>query len=103
MPAIISNKTHFFYSPNKIVFGPDAIKGLGSEALQLGAKKAFIVTDPGVVKADLLQPVKSSLESAGIQCIVYDRVEPEPPVRCVKGAPDQFLLARCDVIVGFGG
>ena len=103
MPAIISNKTHFFYSPNKIVFGPDAIKGLGSEALQLGAKKAFIVTDPGVVKADLLQPVKSSLESAGIQCIVYDRVEPEPPVRCVKEATDQFLLEQCNLIIGLGG
>ncbi len=103
MPAIIFNKTHFFYSPNKVVFGPDTIKSLGSEALQLGAKKALIVTDPGVVKADLLQPIKSSLESAGIQCIVYDRVEPEPPVRCVKEATDQFLLERCNVIVGFGG
>lgn len=103
MPAIIFNKTHFFYSPNKVVFGPDTIKSLGSEALQLGAKKALIVTDPGMVKADLLQPVKSSLESAGIQCIVYDRVEPEPPVRCVKEATDRFLLERCDLIIGFGG
>jgi alcohol dehydrogenase class IV len=47
MPALISNKTHFFYSPNKVVFGPDAIKSLGSEALQLGTKRALIVTDPG--------------------------------------------------------
>jgi alcohol dehydrogenase class IV len=103
MPAVIFDKAHFFYSPNKVVFGPDAIKSLGSEALQLGAKKALIVTDPGVVKADLLQPVKSSLGSAGIQCIVYDRVEPEPPIRCVKEATDQFLLERCDVIIGVGG
>jgi alcohol dehydrogenase class IV len=103
MPPLIFSKVHFFYSPNKVVFGPDAIKSLGSEALQLGAKKALIVTDPGVVKADLLQPLKSSLGSAGIQCIVYDRVEPEPPARCVKEATDQFLLERCDVIIGFGG
>lgn len=103
MTAIIFNKTYFFYSPNKVVFGPDTIKSLGSEALQLGAKKALIVTDPGVVKADLLQPLKSSLESAGIQCIVYDRVEPEPPVRCVKEATDWSLLERCDLIIGFGG
>jgi alcohol dehydrogenase class IV len=103
MPAIIFNKTHFFYSPNKVVFGPDTIKSLGNEALQLGAKKALIVTDPGVVKADLLQPLKSSLELAGIQCIVYDRVEPEPPIRCVKEATDQFLSQRCDVIIGLGG
>ena len=103
MPAIISNKTHFFYSPNKVVFGLDAIKSVGSEALQLGAKKALIVTDPGVAKTDLLQSVKSSLGSAAIQWIAYDRVEPEPPVRCVKEATDQFLSERCDIIVGFGG
>ncbi len=103
MPAIISNKTHFFYSPNKVVFGLDAIKSLGGEALQLGAKGALIVTDSGVAKTDLLQPVKSSLGSAGIQCVVYDRVEPEPPVRCVKEATDQFLSEKCDVVIGFGG
>lgn len=103
MEAFIFNKIHFFYSPNKVVFGPDTIKSLGSEVLQLGAKKALIVTDPGVVKADLLQPVKSSLGSAGIQCIVYDRVEAEPPVRCVKEATSQFRSEGCDVIVGFGG
>jgi alcohol dehydrogenase class IV len=103
MEAVIFNKAHFFYSPNKVVFGSDTIKSLGSEALQLEAKKVFIVTDPGVAKTDLLQPVKSSLGSTGIQCIVYDRVEPEPPVRCVKEATDQFLSERCDLIVGFGG
>jgi len=103
MPAIIFNKTHFFYSPNKVVFGPDTIKSLGSEALQFGAKKVLIVTDPGVAKADLLKPVKASLESAGIPFIIYDRVEPEPPIRCVKEATDLFLSERCDVIVGIGG
>lgn len=103
MSAVIFNKAHIFYSPNKIIFGPDAVKSLGSEALQLGAKKVFIVTDPGVAKADLLQPVKSSLESAGIPFVVYDRVEPEPPIRCVKEATDLFLSERCDVVVGLGG
>jgi alcohol dehydrogenase class IV len=103
MPAIISTKTHFFYSPNKVVFGPDAIKSLGGEALQLGAKKALIVTDPGIAKTDLLQPVKSSLESAGVPFIIYDRVEPEPPIRCVKEAADQCLSGRCDLIIGIGG
>jgi alcohol dehydrogenase class IV len=103
MQTVIFFKAHLFYSPNKVIFGPDTIKSLGSEALQLGAKKALIVTDPGVAKTDLLQPVKSSLGSAGIQCVVYDRVEPEPPVRCVKEATDQFLSEKCDVVIGFGG
>jgi alcohol dehydrogenase class IV len=103
MQTVIFSKTHIFYSPNKVIFGSDSIKGLGSEVLQLGSKKAFIVTDPGVVKADLLQPIKASLESLKIPYVVYDRVDPEPPMRCVKEATEQFLSERCDVIVGFGG
>jgi alcohol dehydrogenase class IV len=103
MQTVIFSKAHIFYSPNKIVFGPETAKSLGNEVLQLGGKRVFIVIDPGVVKADLLQPIKASLESVKIPYVVYDRVEPEPPIRCVKEATDQFLLERCDVIIGLGG
>ena len=103
MQAVILSKAHIFYSPNKIVFGLETAKSLANEVLQLGGKRVFIVTDPGVVKADLLQPIKAPLESVKIPYVVYDRVEPEPPIRCVKEATEQFLSERCDVIVGFGG
>jgi alcohol dehydrogenase class IV len=103
MPAVIFNKAHLFYSPNKVIFGSDTIKSLGSEVLNLGGGKAFIVTDPGVIKANLLQPVEASLESNQIPYVVYERVEPEPPIRCVKEAMDQFLSEGCDLVIGFGG
>ncbi len=103
MQAVIFSKAHIFYSPNKIIFGPETAKSLGNEVLQLSGKKVFVVTDPGVVKADLLQPIKASLESFKIPYVVYDRVEPEPPIRCVKEATEKFLSERCDVIVGLGG
>src|SRR5512136_2885532 len=103
MQTVIFSKAHIFYSPNKIVFGLETAKSLGNEVVQLGGKRVFIVTDPGVVKADLLQPIKASLESVKIPYVVYDRVEPEPPIRCVKEATEQFLSERCDVIIGLGG
>jgi alcohol dehydrogenase class IV len=103
MQTVIFSKAHIFYSPNKIVFGPETAKSLGNEVLQLGGKRVFIVTDPGIVKAEMLQPIKASLESVKIPCVIYDRVEPEPPIRCVNEATSQFLSERCDVIVGLGG
>jgi alcohol dehydrogenase class IV len=103
MAGVILEKAHFFYSPNKILFGLNTVRALGNEARQLGVKKAFIVTDPGVIKADLLRPVKESLESAEIPYVIYDQVEPEPPVRCVEVATEQFKSKGCDLAVGIGG
>jgi len=103
MAEVILEKSHFFYSPHKILFGLNTVKALGNEARQLGVKKAFIVTDPGVIKAGLLRPVKESLESAEVPYVIYDQVEPEPPVRCVEMATDQFKSERCNLVVGVGG
>jgi len=103
MAGVIFGKAHFFYSPNKIIFGPDTVRTLGNETKQLGRWKVLIVTDPGVVNADLLRPVKDSLESAGISYGVYDQVKPEPPVRCVEEATEQFRSEGCDLVVGIGG
>ena len=47
MSGMIFEKAHVFYSPNKVIFGPNTVKGVGNEALQLGAKKPLIITDPG--------------------------------------------------------
>ena len=103
MAGVILEKPHFFYSPNKILFGLNAVRALGNEARQLGLKKAFIVTDPGVIKADLLRPVKESLKSAEVPYVIYDQVEPEPPVRCVEVATEQFKSKGCDLVLGIGG
>ncbi|NWF92721.1 MAG: iron-containing alcohol dehydrogenase [Syntrophaceae bacterium] len=103
MTQIIFERAHPFYSPLKILFGPNAIKALGGEARTLGVKKALIVTDLGVLKADLLGPVKESLESAGIAYVIHDQVEPEPPIRCVDAATAQFKSEGCDLVIGIGG
>jgi alcohol dehydrogenase class IV len=103
MAEVILEKPHFFYSPHKILFGLNTVKVLGNEAKQLGGQKAFIVTDPGVIKAGLLSPVKESLESAEIPYVIYDQVEPEPPIRCVEMATKQFKSEKCNLVVGVGG
>jgi alcohol dehydrogenase len=103
MSAIVFGKAHPFYSPSKVLFGADTVKGLGSEAKQLGAKKALIVTDPGVVQANLLKPVKESLEGAGVPYAIYDQVRPEPPIGCVVDGAAKVKSEGCDLVVGIGG
>ncbi len=52
MSGMIFEKAHVFYSPNKVLFGPNTIKSLGNEVLQLAGKKVLVITDPGVVQAN---------------------------------------------------
>ena len=47
--------------PAKVIFGIGSLDALGDEVSGLGAKKAFIITDPGVFKAGLVEPVQERL------------------------------------------
>ena len=100
---VIANKAHVFYSPHKIVFGTGTAAATGSEAKSLGASKVLIVTDPGVVKAGLLEPITNSLEAAKLVYAVFDQVEAEPPVRLVDEGAARFRAEGCDLVLGVGG
>ena len=96
-------KTHVFLSPNRILFGIDAVKGLAAEVKQLGGSKVLVVTDPGVVQAGLIEAIKDPLDSEGISFSVYDKVEPEPAARVVEQCTQYLRDENCDVIIGVGG
>jgi alcohol dehydrogenase class IV len=96
-------KTHVFLSPNRILFGIDAVKGLAAEVKQLGGGKVLVVTDPGVVGAGLVEAIKDSLDSEGISFSVFDKVEPEPAARVVEQCAQYLRDEKCDVIIGVGG
>jgi alcohol dehydrogenase class IV len=96
-------KTHVFLSPNRILFGIDAVKGLAAEVKQLGGGKVLVVTDPGVVGAGLVEAIKDPLDSEGISFSVFDKVEPEPAARVVEQCAQYLRDEKCDVIIGVGG
>jgi alcohol dehydrogenase class IV len=96
-------KTHAFFSPNRILFGIDVVKGVATEVKQLGGEKVLIVTDPGLIEAGLVEPIKASLDSEGIAFSIYDQVEPEPPARIVDQCARYLKDENCDLIIGVGG
>ena len=103
MSMIIAGKAHNFFSPNKVIFGMDTIRSIADEIKRLGGTKPIIVTDQGVVKADLIEPVKESLGAAGMGFAVYDQVQPEPPDRNINEAAAMFKSEGCDIVIGLGG
>jgi len=62
-----------------------------------------LVTDGGIVKAGLLGPVISSVERAGLQCRVFDRVVADPPSSLVEEAVHEAWLGQVDGVLGVGG
>jgi alcohol dehydrogenase class IV len=97
------DKVSTFLSPNKISIGTGAAKQVGIESKALGGKKALIVTDPGVVKAGLIDGIQESLESEKLDMGVYDRVVAEPPARVIDESAQIAREEGYDIIIGIGG
>lgn len=99
----IMTKVNTFFSPNKVILGNGTVAQAGEEAGKLGAKKALIVTDAGVVKAGLVQGLEESLKAQKIKFGIYSQVKAEPEARIV----DECVKAVCadgyDIIIGIGG
>ncbi|MEE9366829.1 MAG: iron-containing alcohol dehydrogenase [Dehalococcoidales bacterium] len=97
------NKMNTFLSPNKVIFGNGTVSQVGKEAAQFNVKKALIVTDKGVVKADLLADVKDSLKAHNIDFDIFDQVEAEPPARNVDDGARMAVENGVDIVIGVGG
>ena len=94
----------FDYTPRtRVVFGPGTVDRLGELAAELGAKRAFLVTDPGLREAGHERRGIESLESAGLDVIVFDETTPNPTTDDVDRALQRAREADIDLIVGLGG
>jgi alcohol dehydrogenase class IV len=92
-----------FYNPTRIIYAEGAAGQIGPHAARLGAKRAMVVSDPGIVRAGLTRPVLESLDGAGLGVEVYDAVEPDPRVELVERALEAYRSAGCDLVVAVGG
>jgi alcohol dehydrogenase len=94
----------FDYHPRtRIVFGPGKVDVLGELATELGARRALVVSDSGIVKAGHVERGMKALRSAGIETWLFDGVAENPNTAHVDAG---LLIARDfspDLIVGLGG
>jgi alcohol dehydrogenase class IV len=62
-----------FYSPTRVVSGSGALESLGEETRSLGSK-VLVVTDAGVQKVGLIEPIVRALEAAKLQVQIFTEV-----------------------------
>jgi alcohol dehydrogenase class IV len=63
----------------------------------------FVLADPMVAAAGLLEGVVGSLHKSGLDYVVYDGVVPNPYIESVSAAVGALRESGADVLVGVGG
>lgn len=67
------------------------------------AKRLFLVTDPGLVKAGVVTPVEAALAAAGYEVTLYQEVEADPPEARVLATVNAARAANAELVIGLGG
>lgn len=91
-----------FVSP-EFIFGAGCRWRVSTYARNLGAQRALIVTDAGVLAAGWVKDVQSELNHAGIETVVFHALSPNPRDHEVMAGAMVYAQQRCDVIIAVGG
>ena len=78
----------FTYGSPNLKFGPGASDEIGFDLSQIGAKRALVVTDPGISATGLPQRVADAMGQYGIEAQVFDGVHVEPTDESLQEAID---------------
>jgi len=95
--------TILFRTTPRIFLGNGSIEQIGAEVRTLKGKRAFIVTDPGIVQSGILEKVTAALKSDKISFGVFDKVESDPRIEIVDQALAQLHQEKYDSVIGLGG
>lgn len=96
-------KNFNYYAPTEIVFGAGVVAQTGEITARFG-KKAMLVTVPEFpAVAKLYADVKAALAAAGVECVHFDQVIPNPTTDVVTAGADIAKAEGIDVVVGLGG
>ena len=83
--------------------GAGAIGEIATEAKGRGFAKAFVCSDPDLIKFGVTKKVLDVLEGANLAYEVYSNIKPNPTVENVKTGVEAFKKSGADYIIAIGG
>ena len=83
--------------------GAGAIQEIVTEAKANGFTKAFVASDPDLVKFGVTAKVTDLLDAADIPYEVYSDIKPNPPIENVQNGVEAYKTSGADFIVAIGG
>ncbi len=94
---------------NKVVLnevsyhGKGAILSVTEEAKRRGFKKAFICSDPDLIKFHVTKKVTDLLDKEGLPYEIYSEIKANPTIENVQGGVAAFKNSGADYIIAIGG
>ena len=83
--------------------GAGAIKNIADEVKGRGYKKAFVCSDPDLVKFGVTKKVLDVLEGAGLEYELYSNIKPNPTIENVQTGVAAFKKSGADYLIAIGG
>ncbi len=83
--------------------GAGAIQEIVTEVKARGFKKAFVCSDPDLVKFGVSTKVTSLLDEAGLDYELYSNIKPNPTIENVQTGVQAFKDAGADYLIAIGG
>ena len=83
--------------------GKGAINEIATEIKARAFKKAFVCSDPDLIKFEVTKKVTDILDKADIAYEIYSDIKPNPTIENVQNGVAAFKASGADCIVAIGG
>jgi lactaldehyde reductase len=83
--------------------GAGAINSIPDEVKVRGFKKAFVCSDPDLIKFNVTKKVTDVLDKAGLVYEIYSNIKPNPTIENVQTGVEAFKASGADYIIAIGG
>ena len=99
----------FFIMANRIMLnqtsyhGAGAIQEIANEAKAHGFKKAFVCSDPDLVKFKVTAKVTDILTAKGLDYELYSDIKANPTIQNVQHGVEAFKASGADYLIAIGG
>ena len=88
---------------NETSYHGAGIKDIATEAKGRGFKKAFVCSDPDLIKFGVTKKVIDVLEGAGLDYEIYSNIKPNPTIENVQTGVEAFKKSGADYLIAIGG
>jgi hydroxyacid-oxoacid transhydrogenase len=99
----MSTEYAFEMATSNIRFGVGATREVGMDLVDLGVRRALVVTDATLARLAPVETVLSALQASGVEAVLFDRVRVEPTDGSFRDAIQFAAAHQPDGIVAVGG
>ncbi len=83
--------------------GAGAIREIPAEVERRGFTKAFVCSDPDLIKFGVTKKVTDVLDEKGLKYELYSDIKPNPTIENVQSGVAAFKKSKADYIIAIGG